>query len=53
MPVWYTGVRTNTTPSESCGLFDVAHMGVFEIKALMLRVPDLVCTNYVRLVCTG
>ncbi|MFC2023234.1 glycine cleavage system aminomethyltransferase GcvT, partial [Chloroflexota bacterium] len=50
MPVWYTGViDEHNAVRKAAGLFDVAHMGVFEISGPNATdFLDLVCTNYVR-----
>lgn len=50
MPVWYTGVLDeHNAVRKAAGLFDVAHMGVFEISGPHATdFLDLVCTNYVR-----
>jgi glycine cleavage system T protein len=50
MPVWYTGVSDeHTAVRKAAGLFDVSHMGVFEISGPhATEFLDLVCTNYVR-----
>ncbi|PKO24193.1 MAG: glycine cleavage system protein T [Chloroflexi bacterium HGW-Chloroflexi-1] len=50
MPVWYTGVLDeHNAVRKHAGLFDVAHMGVFEISGPhATEFLDLVCTNYVR-----
>jgi glycine hydroxymethyltransferase len=50
MPVWYTGVLDeHNAVRKTAGLFDVAHMGVFEIRGPhAAEFLDLVCTNYVR-----
>jgi glycine cleavage system T protein len=50
MPVWYTGVLDeHNAIRRAAGLFDVAHMGVFEISGPhATEFLDLVCTNYVR-----
>jgi glycine cleavage system T protein len=50
MPVWYTGVLDeHRAVRKAAGLFDVAHMGVFEISGPhAAEFLDLVCTNYVR-----
>ncbi len=50
MPVWYTGVLDeHNAVRKAAGLFDVAHMGVFEIGGPhAVEFLDLVCTNYVR-----
>lgn len=50
MPVWYTGVMDeHMAVRKAAGLFDVAHMGVFEISGPhAAEFLDLVCTNYVR-----
>ena len=49
MPVWYTSVKDeHRAVRETAGLFDVAHMGVFEIEGPQ-AIPflDAVCSNYV------
>ena len=50
MPVWYTGVLDeHNAVRRAAGLFDVAHMGVFEISGPnATEFLDLVCSNYVR-----
>ena len=50
MPVWYTGViDEHNAVRKAAGLFDVAHMGVFEISGPhAVEFLDLVCSNYVR-----
>lgn len=50
MPVWYTSVlEEHKAVREAAGLFDVAHMGVFEISGEhATRFLDFVATNYVR-----
>jgi glycine cleavage system T protein len=50
MPVWYSGViDEHNAVRKSAGLFDVAHMGVFEISGPhATEFLDLVCSNYVR-----
>jgi glycine hydroxymethyltransferase len=50
MPVWYTGVLDeHNAVRKAAGLFDVAHMGVFEIRGPhATEFLDLVCSNYVR-----
>jgi glycine cleavage system T protein len=50
MPVWYTGVLDeHNAVRRAAGLFDVAHMGVFEVSGPhAVEFLDLVCTNYVR-----
>ena len=50
MPVWYTGVLDeHNAVRRAAGLFDVSHMGVFEISGPhAAEFLDLVCTNYVR-----
>jgi glycine cleavage system T protein len=50
MPVWYTGViDEHNTVRKAAGLFDVAHMGVFEISGPNATdFLDLVCSNYCR-----
>ncbi len=50
MPVWYTGVLDeHNAVRRAAGLFDVAHMGVFECRGPhAVEFLDLVCTNYVR-----
>jgi glycine hydroxymethyltransferase len=50
MPVWYTGVLDeHRAVRQAAGLFDVAHMGVFEISGPhAAEFLDLVCSNYVR-----
>ena len=50
MPVWYTSVlEEHRAVREAAGLFDVAHMGVFEISGdNATSFLDFVTTNYVR-----
>jgi glycine cleavage system T protein len=50
MPVWYSGVLDeHSAVRKAAGLFDVAHMGVFEISGPHAAdFLDLVCTNYAR-----
>lgn len=50
MPVWYSGVLDeHNAVRRAAGLFDVAHMGVFEISGPhATEFLDLVCSNYVR-----
>lgn len=50
MPVWYTGVLDeHNAVRQAAGLFDVAHMGVFEVCGPhATEFLDLVCSNYVR-----
>jgi glycine cleavage system T protein len=50
MPVWYTGVLDeHAAVRHAAGLFDVAHMGVFEISGPhATEFLDLVCSNYAR-----
>ena len=50
MPVWYTGViDEHNAVRRAAGLFDVAHMGVFEISGPnATEFLDLVLTNYAR-----
>ncbi len=50
MPVWYTGVLDeHNAVRKAAGLFDVAHMGVFEIGGPhATEFLDLVLTNYTR-----
>ncbi len=49
MPVWYTSVgEEHRAVRETAGLFDVAHMGVFEIAGPHATAfLDTVCSNYV------
>jgi glycine hydroxymethyltransferase len=49
MPVWYTSVsEEHRAVRETAGLFDVAHMGVFEISGPHATpFLDAVCSNYV------
>ena len=49
MPVWYTSVgEEHRAVREAAGLFDVAHMGVFEIAGPHATTfLDTVCSNYV------
>ncbi len=55
MPVWYTGVlEEHNVVRKSAGLFDVAHMGVFEVSGPHAEeFLDLVCTNYTRWYAAG
>ncbi|MGC8779280.1 MAG: glycine cleavage system aminomethyltransferase GcvT [Anaerolineae bacterium] len=55
MPVWYTGVLDeHNAVRRAAGLFDVAHMGVFEVSGPhAVEFLDLVCTNYVRWYAAG
>jgi glycine cleavage system T protein len=50
MPVWYTGVLDeHTAVRQAAGLFDVAHMGVFEISGShATEFLDLALSNYAR-----
>jgi glycine cleavage system T protein len=50
MPVWYTGVLDeHNAVRKAAGLFDVAHMGVFEVSGPhATEFLDLVLTNYAR-----
>jgi glycine cleavage system T protein len=50
MPVWYTGVLDeHNAVRKAAGLFDVAHMGVFEVRGPhATEFLDLVLTNYAR-----
>jgi glycine cleavage system T protein len=50
MPVWYTGViDEHNAVRRAAGLFDVAHMGVFEIRGPhATEFLDLVLSNYTR-----
>ncbi|MFB0536553.1 MAG: glycine cleavage system aminomethyltransferase GcvT, partial [Anaerolineae bacterium] len=50
MPVWYSGVSDeHQAVRQGAGLFDVAHMGVFEVAGeYATDFLDLVCSNYVR-----
>ncbi len=49
MPVWYTSVsEEHQAVREAAGLFDVAHMGAFEIEGPHATAfLDAVCSNYV------
>lgn len=49
MPVWYTSVSDeHRAVRETAGLFDVAHMGVFEVAGPHATAfLDAVCSNYV------
>jgi glycine hydroxymethyltransferase len=49
MPVWYTSVSDeHRAVRETAGLFDVAHMGVFEVEGPhAITFLDAVCSNYV------
>lgn len=55
MPVWYTGVsEEHLAVREAAGLFDVAHMGVFEVSGPnATSFLDTVTTNYVRWIDPG
>ncbi|MGD2206180.1 MAG: glycine cleavage system aminomethyltransferase GcvT, partial [Anaerolineae bacterium] len=50
MPVWYTGVLDeHNAVRNAAGLFDVAHMGVFEVSGPhATEFLDLVLSNYAR-----
>ena len=50
MPVWYTGVLDeHNAVRRAAGLFDVAHMGVFEASGQhATEFLDIVCSNYAR-----
>ena len=50
MPVWYTGVLDeHNAVRRAAGLFDVAHMGVFEVSGPhATEFLDIVCSNYAR-----
>jgi glycine cleavage system T protein len=50
MPVWYTGVLDeHNAVRKAAGLFDVAHMGVFDISGPnATEFLDLVLSNYAR-----
>ncbi len=50
MPVWYTGVLDeHNAVRRAAGLFDVAHMGVFEASGPhATEFLDIVCSNYAR-----
>jgi glycine cleavage system T protein len=50
MPVWYTGVLDeHNAVRRAAGLFDVAHMGVFEASGpYATEFLDIVCSNYAR-----
>ncbi len=50
MPVWYTGVLDeHNAVRKTAGLFDVSHMGVFEVSGPHAEeFLDLVVSNYVR-----
>jgi glycine hydroxymethyltransferase len=50
MPVWYSGVSDeHRAVRQAAGLFDVSHMGVFEVAGeYAADFLDLVCSNYVR-----
>ncbi len=50
MPVWYTSVGDeHWAVRETAALFDVSHMGVFEIAGEhATSFLDIVCSNYVR-----
>lgn len=49
MPVWYTSVsEEHRAVRQTAGLFDVAHMGVFEIEGPHAAAfLDVACSNYV------
>jgi glycine cleavage system T protein len=50
MPVWYTSIaEEHQTVRHGAGLFDLSHMGVFEVSGEM-AVPflDMVTSNYIR-----
>ena len=49
MPLWYTSVgEEHSAVRKAAGLFDVGHMGVFEIEgAHATSFLDAVCSNYV------
>jgi glycine hydroxymethyltransferase len=49
MPVWYTSVvEEHQSVRRTAGLFDVSHMGVFQIEGrYATEFLDTVCTNYV------
>jgi glycine hydroxymethyltransferase len=49
MPVWYTSVsEEHRAVRETAGLFDVAHMGAFEVSGPhAIAFLDTVCSNYV------
>ncbi|NLF03022.1 MAG: glycine cleavage system aminomethyltransferase GcvT, partial [Anaerolineales bacterium] len=49
MPVWYTSVsEEHRAVREAAGLFDVAHMGVFEVEGPHATTfLDAVCSNYI------
>jgi len=49
MPVWYSSVsEEHQAVRETAGLFDVAHMGVFQVEGPhAVAFLDTVCTNYV------
>ncbi len=50
MPVWYSSVtEEHQAVRETAGLFDVAHMGVFEVSGPMaVEFLNIVTTNYVH-----
>jgi glycine hydroxymethyltransferase len=50
MPVWYSSVtEEHRAVREAAGLFDVAHMGVFEVSGPMaVEFLNIVTTNYVH-----
>ncbi len=55
MPVWYTSIaEEHRAVREAAGLFDLSHMGVFEISGEM-AIPflDMVLSNYVRWIKDG
>ena len=55
MPVWYgSALEEHKAVRETCALFDVAHMGVFEISGPHAEdFIDLVTTNYARWIKDG
>ena len=55
MPVWYTATsEEHRAVRETAGLFDVAHMGVFEISGdHAASFLDVVTSNYVRWISDG
>ncbi len=55
MPVWYTSIaEEHRTVRQGAGLFDLSHMGVFEISGEM-AIPflDMVTSNYIRWIKDG
>ena len=50
MPLWFSSIKKeHRAVRETAGLFDVGHMGVFEVKGeRATQFTNLVCSNYVR-----